>query len=89
MKQTINDLWNGEIHPYSDYANKVLPEIEIKKFIDSHGEFMGALDQKGRGELFELINSLEMVWREACGEAFENGFSLGVRLTSESLVDKK
>ena len=89
MKQTINDLWNGKIHPYNDFANKVLPEIEIKKFMDTHTEFMDAVGTEGRHELFELVDALEKVWREACDEAFENGFSLGVRLVAESLVNKK
>ena len=88
MKQTINDLWNGRINPYNDFANKVLPEIEIKKFLDSHDELRGAVNEGARHELFELIDSIEAIWRKACEEAFEKGFSLGVCLATDSLTEK-
>ena len=85
MNETIKNLWNGNIHPRADFDNKILPEIEIKRFMDTHEDFMKKIGSEGRRELFELINSLDEVWRAACENAFEIGFSLGVHLASESL----
>ena len=85
MKETINDLWRGKIHPYDDNAQKYLAELELKKFIDSHRSFMDSLDENGKTDLLFLIESLEKVWSDACDDAFEKGFSLGIKLASESL----
>ena len=46
---------------------------------------MNKLGLEDRETLLVLINSLEDVWIAACEDAFESGFSLGVRLASESL----
>ena len=84
MKDTIKDLWNGNIHPRTDFDSKLLPEIEIKRFMDTHEDFMMKIGTEGREALFELVGSLEKIWLSACEDAFESGFSLGARLASES-----
>ena len=85
MNETIKNLWNGNIHPRADFDNKILPEIEMKRFMDTHEDFMMKIGAEGREALFELVDSLEEIWLSACEEAFESGFSLGARLASESL----
>ena len=85
MKNTIRDLWNGNIHPHDDFDKKLLPEIEMKRFLDGHSDFTKKLSIEDRKALFELVDSLENIWRTACEDAFESGFSLGLRLASESL----
>ena len=85
MKSTIRDLWKGNIHPCADFDKKLLPESAMKNFFDTHQDFMNKLGLEDRETLLVLINSLGDVWIAACEDAFESGFSLGVRLASESL----
>ena len=86
MKETINDLWRGRIHPYNDFAQKMLIEKELKRFLDEHREdFLGQLDEKGKRLFFDFFDSIDKIWMEACENSFEEGFSIGMKLTIESL----
>ena len=85
MKQTINELWCGNIRP-CDETDMLCIEKEPKAFIDTHRDFMDSLDDKKKDELMELLDSLDKVWSDARDDAFEKGFSLATRLISEALT---
>ncbi len=85
MKDTLFDLWNGKIAPWSDNFIQGAEERRLYQILDEHREDLkGAINERENELLEELENvhmELRCLLRE---EAFVNGFSLGVRMTAES-----
>lgn len=85
MKDTLIDLWNGKISPWSDNFIQGAEERRLYQILDEHREDLkGAIGERENELLEELENvhmELRCLLRE---EAFVNGFSLGVRITAES-----
>ena len=87
MKQTINDLKCGRICAKDRYAEELLIEQEMKKFFDLYRkDVIDKLEPDERQGFLDFINALDKICAEACDEAFEKGFSLGVRITSEAFM---
>ena len=87
MKQTINDLKRGRISAKDRYAEELLIEKEMKKYLDLYRrDVIDKLDPDQRKGFFDFIDALDKICGDACDEAFEKGFSLGVRITAESLM---
>lgn len=87
MKDTLFDLWNGKIAPWSDNFIQGAEERRLYQILDEHREELkGAINERENELLEELENvhmELRCLLRE---EAFVNGFSLGVRMTAESFA---
>ena len=87
MKQTINDLKHGRVSVKDRFAEELLIEQELKKYLDIYREdVIDKLDPEQRKGFFDLINALDKICVDACDEAFEKGFSLGVKVTAESFL---
>ena len=69
------------------FAEELLIEQELKKYLDIYREdVIDKLDPEQRKGFFDLINALDKICVDACDEAFEKGFSLGVKVTAESFL---
>ncbi len=90
MKNTISDLWHGQINPESERV--VLPDegLEAKRYFERNKTKLSELlDEQGK-ELLEKVEECnnELALFELEG-AFIKGFSLGVRLVAEAMTLEK
>lgn len=90
MKDTLFDLWNGKITPWSDNFIQGAEERRLYQILGEHREKLkveiGERESKILEELENVHMELRCLLRE---EAFVNGFSLGVRMTAESYQNNK
>ena len=87
MKDTLFDLWNGKISPWSDNFVRGYEEKRLYRALEENREKLeGAIGERESKILEELENihiELQCMLRE---EAFVNGLSLGVRMTAVSFA---
>ena len=86
MKDTIFDLWYGNITP-SESGGKKTPEF--KKYMKDSDATYDKLEKLLGKEEIELLNehmnNYGFLFSEYTAQAFVEGFSLGVRLITEAV----
>lgn len=86
--KTIGKLWRGEIDPFE---NSVGEQIEVKKLaelMESNRKIIyNSLNEEGRAALARYDFQIAELQSREMERTFEKGFSLGVKLTSEALLD--
>ena len=59
----------------------------MKRYLDLYRkDVIDKLDPDERKGFLDFINALDKICADACDEAFEKGFSLGVKITSEAFT---
>ncbi len=90
MKNTISDLWNGNISPWSDAPYQKEEIYELAALIDRYKE---ALRESLNEEQKSIVKNIDDCMTEQLflerEDAFLKGFSLGIRLAVEAIVDDK
>ena len=86
MKDTIFDLWYGNINPVES-SGKLTPEIKeiLSKLDESYemlAENLGEKEKELLEKHFDIYSSLHC---EYISQAFAEGFSLGVKIIFDSL----
>ena len=88
MKETISDLWRGEIHPMEQRTENDDEESELYDVIDGYyDKLWNKLDDDGKQilcslkELYTRLSSLENE------DSFTQGFSLATKLMTEALSE--
>ncbi len=85
MKNTIIDLWYGNINPKDTKADE--KEKEIIGFIERHYNNLNSLlNDNGKDVLERFTDCYDELILDECEKAFMQGFSLAVRLMVESLT---
>lgn len=86
MKETLLELWNGNISPWSDNFVRVSEERRLYRSIDENRvrlkEILNENGEKLLDSFGDCYMELSLFLRE---EAFVNGFSLGMKIAIESL----
>ena len=86
MKTILEDLWNGRISPWEGRGRFEKEINELSAYIERHEKKLSDLAQSG---VQEALAALDDCFTELCDyerlEAFESGFSLGVKLTVAAL----
>ena len=86
MKTILEDLWNGRISPWEGQGRFRKEINELSEYIERHEKKLSDLDND---KTKEIVTALDDCFTELCDyerlEAFEEGFSLGVRLTVAAL----
>ena len=82
MKNTINELWHGNITPQSDRGNTTPEMKELLGYISRHHEDLLKTMTDEQKEIFEKF---EDCWSEYASlsdaDLFEYAFKLGMKLT--------
>ena len=85
MKNTIIDLWYGNINPNDVKADE--KEKEIIGYIERYyNDLNSLLDESGKDVLERLTDCYDELISDECKKAFTQGFTLAVRLMVESLT---
>lgn len=86
MKQTLLDLWYGNIHPSSNATNKSSEISELLGYLDRHYTCLETLlDIEGKNTL-EKFNDCHIEIQSITREnAFIEGFSLATKLLIEAI----
>ena len=85
MKNTIIDLWNGNLSPCNDSPYRKKEISDLVKLIDRHKESLIQELSETEKELIKKIDEcqFELTLLET-EDAFVKGFTLGMRLAFES-----
>lgn len=90
MKNTIKDLYWGNISPWEDKPHDIEEMRNLSRLLD---ENKNKLREHLSVEDMEIIEKIEFCQSELTyithEEAFARGFTLGVKLTSEALINEK
>ncbi len=90
MKNTIIDLWYGNLSPIERSGNDNSEMKSIINILSRNEEKLYKILNDEQKELFEKHNSLLRQYSNlAVEEAFCDGFSIAGRLFAESLVSDK
>ena len=86
MKETIFDLWYGNIDPVES-SGKITPEIKriLNESEESYEMLTNNLDEKEKELLEKHLDIYSSLHCEYTAKAFVDGFSLGVKLITEAL----
>jgi hypothetical protein len=86
MKETIFDLWYGNINPLESSGTKT-PEIKriLNESEESYEMLTDNLDEKEKELLEKHLDIYSSLHCEYTAKAFVDGFSLGVKLITEAL----
>ena len=86
MKDTIFDLWYGNINPVESIG-KITPEIKriINESEESYEMLAEKLDEKEKELLEKHLDIYSSLHCEYTAKAFVDGFSLGVKILIEAL----
>ena len=86
MKDTIFDLWYGNINPVES-SGKITPEIKriINESEESYEMLTERLDEKEKELLEKHLDIYSSLHCEYTAKAFVDGFSLGVKILIEAL----
>ena len=86
MKDTIFDLWYGNIDPVES-SGKITPEIRrmLNESNKSYEMLEKNLDEKEKELLEKHLNIYSSLRSEYTAKAFAEGFSLGVKMVVEAL----
>jgi hypothetical protein len=86
MKETIFDLWYGNIDPVES-SGKITPEIKriLNESEESYEMLTDNLDEKEKELLEKHLDIYSSLHCEYTAKAFVDGFSLGVKLITEAL----
>ena len=86
MKETIFDLWYGNINPVES-SGKITPEIKriINESEESYEMLAEKLDEKEKELLEKHLDIYSSLHCEYTAKAFVDGFSLGVKILIEAL----
>lgn len=88
MKKTIIDLWNGSIEPIREHEARSEEVAQLVRFLERHNTHLRELlNEEGKETLQKYSDCYDELERIAGEEAFVKGFSLGVKLTAESMAD--
>lgn len=84
MKKAIKELWNGDISPYIALGQY---DGELHQLDSEWKEMLNKLqaDKENSGRLYDACcESVSKYAEHLAQTAFEDGFSLGVKLTAEA-----
>ena len=86
MKDTIFDLWYGNINPVES-SGKLTPEIKeiLSKLDESYEMLAENLDEKEKELLEKHLDIYSSLHCEYTAKAFVDGFSRGVKILIEAL----
>ena len=85
MKNTISDLWYGNINPNDVKADE--KEKEIIGYIERYyTDLNSLLNESGKDVLERFTDCYDELISDDCEKAFIRGFTLAVRLMVESLT---
>ena len=87
MKQTLEELWNGDVAPWDQCGNDD-PQIRelIKLQARNREELRRQLNDTQKAVLEKYIDVTEEYVYRMAGQAFCDGFSLASKLLAEALV---
>ena len=84
-KQTLIELWNGNIAPSSD-GLKTPQQTELLAYLDRHSKSISKkLDKEGLESFEKFKDCYDELYKIACEDAFVKGFSLASKMLSEAL----
>ncbi len=90
MKNTISDLWNGNISPWSEEPYQKEEIYELAALVDKYKE---ALYDSLNDEQKRIVKNIDDCMTEQLflerEDAFLRGFSLGIKLLTEAIDDDK
>ena len=84
-KQTLIELWNGNISPFSDGENT--PQVTaLLTYLERHDNNISKkLDKEGLESFEKFKDCYDELYKLACEDAFVKGFSLASKMLSEAL----
>lgn len=86
MKQTISDLWNGEIAPIERCGVRDVQANQLMHIAAQNREALrGELSEAQKEKLQKLLDCSEQYMLRMMELSFRDGFSLGVKLTAEAM----
>ena len=88
MKQTITELWRGNICPQAD-GRENSPEMkQLLEYISRHNDDLQKSMTDQQKEIFEKLHDCWSEYGSLSDEAiFEYAFKLGMRLAIETLTE--
>ncbi len=88
MGKTIEKIWKDELElaPYFGVTNKKLVRLE-KQMFRKREELESILEEKQKEIYDKYIEYLDDVNYETLQEAFTEGFSIGVKVAAEALIN--
>lgn len=87
MKSTITELWRGNIVPFSEKHRLSDEENDLVECINRHyKEISNNLDESKKEALKKFEDCYDELILIKSENAFEKGFSLAVKLMTESLL---
>ncbi len=85
MKDTLKELWNGELAPWGEKWERENEARELVGLLERHkAELENELGVKGKTILEKYKDCHDELQSIGCEEAFISGFSLGVRIVAEA-----
>ena len=87
MKDTLKELWNGELAPWSKKWETEKEARELVGLLERHKEDLeNELGANGKEALEKYKDCHEELQSIGCEEAFISGFSLGVRIVAQAFA---
>ena len=85
-KQTLIELWNGNICPLSDeYGDSQKTEMLLEYINRYEADISKKLDKEGQESFEKFKDCYDELLSSDCEKAFVKGFSLASKIFSESL----
>ncbi len=86
MKQTLFDLWNGNVHPWLEPSLHQKETKELSGYISDHiNDLKSMLNAKGNENLQKLSDNYAELLGLECEAAFCKGFSLATKILLEAI----
>ena len=85
-KQTLIELWNGNICPLTDECGNSQETAMLLEYINRHdAEISKKLDKEGQESFEKFKDCYDELLSSGCEKAFVKGFSLASKILSEAL----
>lgn len=86
MKNTLKELWNGNIEPWSEKWERADEAEKLSALLERHKRALAEqLNAKGRETLDKYEDCYEELESIGCESAFIKGFCLAAKLLAEAL----
>lgn len=89
MREILDELWYGNITPFSQCKVNMLEMKELAELITRHNETLDKALSAEQKEVFEKYHEcMDELNSKFIIQAFKYGFRLGSRLTADALAPK-
>ena len=86
-KQTLIELWNGNVCPLSDGSENSQETEKLLEYLGKHNkDIYEKLDEEGRESFEKFKDCYDELLSSGCEKAFVKGFSLASKIISEALL---